>query len=61
MKKQELKVIKAFPHKNPKIESLHDRILNCIDEYAVHNETPGTFAEIIGTLECVKDHFMRER
>ena len=43
---------------NLHVMSLYERLEKCIDDYAEKHTLPVTRAEIVGTLEFLKAHYM---
>lgn len=58
VEKPELSVIPLHPHSKPQITSLGQRLEDVVNEYCEQEHKAGrmvTYAEIIGTVEMLKD------
>jgi hypothetical protein len=63
MKKPDLKIVELYEDIKPQIQSLSDRLYETIIEYIDQQISSGnivTVAEIIGTLELLKDRIKEE-
>lgn len=49
------------PDMNAPLCSLFDRIEAVIDDYCAKHNSPVTRAEIVGTLEFLKNHYMESK